>query len=118
MATTTELKTPEPAHGVQSNRYDAPGWEIPEEGVASRKRSRLRLGSASTRWAIADRFDRVFPPYKRYIGLKRRTLLLVLIAVLLALIALAVGLGVGLSNEQKSVFPHSAMEPHVSQYTR
>jgi hypothetical protein len=95
----TELKIPEPAHGAQGNNYNAPDWEIPEEGT-TRTRG-LHLGSASTRWAIADRFDRIFPPYKRYVGLKRRTFLLILLGVVLAIIALAVGLGVGLSKKHQ-----------------
>ncbi|KAF2443098.1 hypothetical protein P171DRAFT_433436 [Karstenula rhodostoma CBS 690.94] len=100
MATTAkEVKVPEPAHGAQGSAYNASDWEVPEESTATRKR--LHLGSTSTRWAIADRFDRVLPPYKRYIGLKRRTFLFVLLGVLLAVIALAVGLGVGLGNKHK-----------------
>lgn len=100
MATKSEeLKVPEPAHGAEGSAYNAPDWDVPEEGTATRKR--LHLGSASTRWAIADRFDRVLPPYKRYIGLKRRTFLLVLLGILLAIIALAVGLGVGLGKKHK-----------------
>ncbi|KAL5371318.1 hypothetical protein DPSP01_014353 [Paraphaeosphaeria sporulosa] len=94
-----EVKVPEPVHGAQGSSFNAPDWELPEEGTATRKR--LHLGSASTRWAIADRFDRVLPPYKRYVGLKRRTFLLVLLGALLAVIALAVGLGVGLGNKHK-----------------
>lgn len=100
-STSTELKAPEAAHEAPSSTYDAPGWDIPEDGVPAKKRPHLHLGSASTRWAIADRFDHVFPPYKRYVGLRRRTFLLVLLAVILAVIALAVGLGVGLSNKHK-----------------
>ncbi|KAF1980281.1 hypothetical protein BU23DRAFT_522317 [Bimuria novae-zelandiae CBS 107.79] len=96
-----ELKAPEPAHGTQSSGYSASGWEAPEEGTTTRKRPLLHLGSARTRWAIADRFDRVFPPYKRYIGFQRRIFLLIILAVILAIIALAVGLGVGLGNKHK-----------------
>lgn len=95
----TELKIPEPAHGAQGSDYSAQDWVVPEEGT-TRKRG-LHLGSASTRWAIADRFDRVFPPYKRYVGLKRRTFLLILLGAIIAVIALAVGLGVGLSKKHQ-----------------
>jgi hypothetical protein len=94
-----DVKAPERAHGAQGSAYNAPEWELPEEGTAPKKR--LHLGSTSTRWAIADRFDRVLPPYKRYVGLKRRTFLLALLAVLLAIIVLAVGLAVGLGKKQK-----------------
>lgn len=94
-----DVKVPEPAHASQSNGLNAPDWEVPDERT-KRKRG-LHLGSASTRWAIADRFDRVFPPYKRYVGLTRRNFLLLVVAVVLAVIALAVGLGVGLNNNHK-----------------
>jgi hypothetical protein len=100
MATTAgDVKAPEPAHGVPGTAYNAPDWELPEEGTAPRRR--LHLGSTSTRWAIADRLDRVLPPYKRYVGLKRRTFLLVVLAASLAIICLAIGLGVGLGKKQK-----------------
>ena len=76
---------------------NAPDWEVPEEGTTRKKR--VHLGSASTRWAIADRFDRVLPPYKRYVGLTRRMFLFLVVGVVLAVVALAVGLGVGLSKK-------------------
>lgn len=94
-ATSKELKVPEPAHGHANN---APDWEIPEEGVARKNRS--HFGSTTARWAIADRFDRVVPPYKRYFGLKRRTFLCILLAILLCILALAIGLGVGLRKDK------------------
>lgn len=94
-----ELKAPEPVHAAHGHANNAPDWEVPEEGTTTRKR--LHLGSASTRWAIADRFDRVLPPYRRYVGLKRRAFLLVVLGVLIAIIVLAVGLGVGLGKKHK-----------------
>ncbi|KAJ4359922.1 uncharacterized protein N0V89_000481 [Didymosphaeria variabile] len=95
-----ESKVPGPAHGAQDSAYNAPDWEVPEASTTRRKG--LRLGSTSRRWAVADRFDRVLPPYKRYIGLKRRAFLLAVAAVLLAIIALAVGLGVGLGKKHNN----------------
>jgi hypothetical protein len=46
------------------------------------------------------RFNRIFPPYKRYCfgRLRRRTFLLVLLGVFLAILALVIGLAVGLSR--------------------
>ncbi|KAJ4291753.1 hypothetical protein N0V90_009648 [Kalmusia sp. IMI 367209] len=98
--TSKEVKVPEPAHG---SAYDAPDWEVPEEGTTTRKR--LHFGTITTRWAIADRFDRTFPPYKRYIGLKRRTFLCVVLAVVLCIVALAIGLGVGLHKHKDQNLP-------------
>lgn len=97
-----ELKKPEPAH---TNTYNGSEWEIPEEGVTKKRRFRAKFASTATRWAIADRFDRVLPPHKRYMGRSRKTFLICICVGFLALVALAIGLGVGLTKKHKWVTP-------------
>lgn len=48
---------------------------------------------------LGSRFNRIFPPYKTYLGRSRKTFLCVLAAVLfLVILALALGLGLGLKK--------------------
>ncbi|KAK7700746.1 hypothetical protein SLS57_011998 [Botryosphaeria dothidea] len=94
MAATKEeatLPTTEPAHATQ-----VPDWEPAAQGGQGTgiKRS---LGET-----LRSKFDAACPPHKKYLGLKRRTFLLVLLGVVIAIIALAVGLGVGLSKKSGS----------------
>ncbi|KAF2727732.1 hypothetical protein EJ04DRAFT_594031 [Polyplosphaeria fusca] len=89
-----DVKKPERAHTANN---DAPGWEIPEDGV--QKRTRFRFGGTTTGWALADRFDRLLPPHRRYLGRSRRTLLIAVAVTFLALLALVIGLAVGLTKK-------------------
>ncbi|KAF2748795.1 hypothetical protein M011DRAFT_466567 [Sporormia fimetaria CBS 119925] len=87
-------KEPLPAHTTSPNASD---WELPQEGTS--KPTRRWLGTTALGWTIADRFDRVLPPHKRYLGRSRRTFVIALVALLLILLALVVGLAVGLTNK-------------------
>lgn len=89
-------KQPLPAH---TNGADNSGWDIPEEGISKRRHIHLGLGASSTRWAIADRFDRILPPHRRYLGRSRRTFLIAIAILLLCLLALIIGLAVGLTKK-------------------
>jgi hypothetical protein len=89
--------TPAPANPKEN--APASDWDIPETGDV--KRSRFHFGGASTGWAISDRFDCVLPPYKRYFGRSRRTLLIALAVLFLFLLGLIIGLAVGLTRKSK-----------------
>jgi hypothetical protein len=87
-------KEPIPAH-------TAPGWDVPEEGGTRRSHpARLRLGGSATGWALSDRFDRLLPPHKHYLGLCRRTFLIGAAVVVVVLLALIIGLSVGLTQKK------------------
>lgn len=92
-----ELKGLAPAYTKDSENGSS--WENPEEGATKRRHIHLGMGASTTGWAISDRFDRVLPPHKRYLGRSRRTFLIVLIVAFLCLLALIIGLAVGLTKK-------------------
>lgn len=53
---------------------------------------------ASAKPTMAQRFDRVLPPHRKYLGMRRKLFLIVLSVILVALLALIIGLSVGLSS--------------------
>lgn len=93
-----EVDEPTTAHLKEIGPGDTSTWEVPEERQ-SKKRG-LHLG-AGAGWALSDRFDRVLPPHKRYLGRSRRTFLIVLLVALVCLLALVIGLAVGLSKKSE-----------------
>ena len=97
-----EIGEPAPAHLKDvdtTNTTSDSGWEIPEEGQKRRKRH--LGGKSAVGWALSDRFDRMLPPHRRYLGRSRRTLLIIILVLLLCILALIIGLAVGLSRRSK-----------------
>lgn len=93
------MEEPVPAHMKEVGTIDTSAtWDVHEE--AQIKRRRIHLG-AGAGWAFSDRFDRIFPPHKRYLGRSRRTFLIVLFVALVCLLALIIGLAVGLSKKSE-----------------
>ncbi|KAF2774373.1 hypothetical protein EJ03DRAFT_303931 [Teratosphaeria nubilosa] len=90
MAEPTTSKAP--ATGAVDKEIQIPEWE--DAAIKDDKTS-----APGAQAAITSKFDSVLPPYKRYLGLKRKTFLLVLLAVTVALIALIIGLSVGLTHQ-------------------
>lgn len=76
-------------------------WDIPE-GQRKRHRKPFGVGANATGWALADRFDRILPPHRRYLGRSRRTFLIVVVVLFFSLLALIIGLAVGLSGGSKT----------------
>jgi hypothetical protein len=98
MSTPHEIpRKPLPVHKDESN---APEWENLEAGES--KKTRIGAGLV-TGWALSDRFDRVLPPHKRYLGRSRRTLLIAIGVIFLLLLGLIIGLAVGLNKKSKYV---------------
>lgn len=98
-----EIGEPAPVHLKEvdtKNSSTNESWDIPEEGQV-RKKHRLGFASSATGWALADRFDRVLPPHRRYLGRSRRTFLFIVLALFLCLLALIIGLAVGLTKSSK-----------------
>lgn len=92
------------AQGMPRNQtIQVPEWEH-EAG----KGSNANMGSSTATSAVTarpylgNRFDTAMPPHRKYLGLRRRTFLLVLLAFILALLALIIGLAVGLTKRSSS----------------
>lgn len=51
---------------------------------------------------MMERFDKVLPAHRTYLGRSRRTFLIILLAAFLCLLALVIGLGVGLSKKHSA----------------
>ncbi|KAF1813211.1 hypothetical protein P152DRAFT_374586, partial [Eremomyces bilateralis CBS 781.70] len=68
---------------------------------------------------LRTRLDRIVPPNRQYLGLRRRTFLIILVAIFLSLLALILGLSIGLSgkgSKQNLPLPTSA-EAHTGDLT-
>lgn len=106
-----EVGQPSPAHlkevEARTDNWNS-GWDLPEENPQKRN-SKFGAGTGVSRLAIADRFNRILPPYKRYFGRSRRTLLVLIGVILLCLLALIIGLAVGLKGGSKYVWEHVAI---------
>lgn len=75
-------------------------WDVPEEGQQKRKEALFGAGAGTgAKWALKDRFDRVLPPHKRYLGRSRRVFIIALLVAFVCLLALVIGLAVGLSKK-------------------
>jgi hypothetical protein len=94
-----QYESPKEPLPVHTQGKQIPGWDIPEDGTP--KPSRLGLGASATGWAISDRFDRLLPSHKRYLGRSRRTFLICLAVISLLLVGLIIGLAVGLTKRSK-----------------
>jgi hypothetical protein len=97
-----EVGPPTQAHlkEVDTARVAETSWDTPEEGPSPKKFGGAGLGA---KWALSDRFDRILPPHKRYLGRSRRTLLIVILVAFLCLLALIIGLAVGLNGPKKYI---------------
>ena len=96
----SDLPPPQAVHAPTP--IQVPDWEAPsKERKQQRLSRRFSRPSAGSRFgpAFSQRFDSLLPPDRRYLRLRRRTFLLVLLAVLLALLALIIGLAVGLTRK-------------------
>lgn len=94
-----EMEEPAPAHLKEIGTSDTSTTsDVPKEGQS--KTRRIHLG-AGARWAVSDRFDRILPRHKRYLGRSRRTFLVALFLAFVCLLALIIGLAVGLSTKSK-----------------
>jgi hypothetical protein len=87
------VEEPSPAHLKETGTGNAATtWDVPEERQKERKLA-LFGASAGTGdgWALSDRFDRIVPPHKRYLGRSRRTFLIMLLVAFVCLLVLMFG---------------------------
>lgn len=82
-----------------------PEWE--HKAISHRNATPAEASRSTKQTALRYRFDAVLPPYKRHLGMKRRTFLIVLSVIVLALLALVIGLSVGLTKDNSTYAPSS-----------
>lgn len=99
------VEGPSPAYLKETGSSNtATSWDVPEEGQKKRKRAMFgAVAGTGAGWALSDRFDRILPPHRRYLGRSRRTFLIALLIALVCLLALIIGLAVGLSKKSRYV---------------
>jgi hypothetical protein len=73
--------------------------QIPEWEQAGQHVNGTATSKESTSAGFGAKFDRALPPHKRYLGMRRKVFLIVLLAALLGLLALIIGLAAGLSHK-------------------
>lgn len=89
----TEIQEPLPVHAKKNIKLFE--WKL-NRPIPPAYSNTTRYGSAKP--TMGQRFDRIFPPYKKYLGMRRKLFLIVLAVVLVLLLALIIGLAVGLSS--------------------
>jgi hypothetical protein len=72
-----------------------PEWEHEATTSSAQKSNTKTIGGSKA--GFGAKLNRVLPPHRRYLGLKRNAFLWVLLAIVLALLALIIGLAAGLS---------------------
>lgn len=87
----------EAAASTGDKEFQVPEWETAAVKVKS---ANTVLGS---RGSLRNRFDAALPPYRRYLGLRRKTFLWLLLGVVIALLTLVIGLATGLSQHSRCV---------------
>ena len=109
-----EIGAPALAHLKEVNTAKSvdSGWDIPEDGRGKRKNIHFGAG-ATTGWAISDRFNRILPPHKRFLGRSRRTFLIGILVLFVCILALIIGLAAGLGKgSNKYVWSHIGLNAH------
>ena len=79
-----------------------PEWEHEATAKHDAANSSTVAASGYVRPTYQSKLDAMLPPHKRYLGVQRRTFLIILAAVSISLLALIIGLSVGLSKRNKS----------------
>jgi hypothetical protein len=88
----TDIQQPLPAHPKSVKIF---GWEL----SANRAPQGLSAPVPQTsRPTLVQRFNRAFPPHKKYFRMSRRVLCIILLGFFLILLALIIGLAVGLTR--------------------
>ena len=96
----------EPKAAEEETSGAQPEWETSHqdgENQSSRKHNQQPI-----KQRFDAKFDKVFPPYRRYCGLSRRLACLIFAACLLALLGLVLGLAIGLSLRNRCALQISA----------
>jgi hypothetical protein len=94
------------SHPIADKEVEVPEWE--HTGAAVDSGTATRAPGSTLR----QKFDSAMPPHKKYLGMKRKVFLLVLLVAFLALLALIIGLAVGLSQKSK----YESRDPHTTRH--
>lgn len=98
---------------AQDKDIQIPEWEhagVKHDGGAA-------TTSRPTGASLGTRLDRVLPPHRKYLGMRRKVFLLVLGAATLALLALIIGLAAGLTTGSKKWVTRLAKARKVADMT-
>jgi hypothetical protein len=100
-----------PTEKAMQSVTQLPEWETPKKYIAEEKSAQkegMHGGGRPprARWAdqpskLKAKFDQFMPNYRSYCGLRRRTLLIVLLVLFLTILGLVVGLSVGLTKRNR-----------------
>ena len=79
------------SQSVADKEIEVPEWEHTDNTGANHPPGRN----------FQQNLDSAMPPHKKYLGMRRKVFLIVLVAAILALLALIIGLAVGLTRDSK-----------------
>jgi len=82
---------------VRAKNHKILGWEL----TAHRSPQHINSALDGRKPTIAQRFDRIVPPHRRYLGMSRKLFLILLAIILGILLGLIIGISVGLSISKK-----------------
>jgi hypothetical protein len=83
------------SHPITDKEVEVPEWE---HAAAATNNGTATRAPGTT---LTQKFDSAMPPHKKYLGMRRKVFLLVLLAAFLALLALIIGLAVGLTQRSR-----------------
>lgn len=90
----------EHSHSVADKEVEVPDWE---HNPGGNENDTSAKPSASIVVTMRQKLDSIMPSRKKYLGMRRKIFLIVLLASTLALLALVIGLSVGLTQGSKYI---------------
>lgn len=99
-STVSDMAGHEHSHSVADKEVEVPDWEHNPEGNENDTSAKP---SASIVVTMRQKLDSIMPSRKKYLGMRRKIFLIVLLASTLALLALVIGLSVGLTQGSKYI---------------
>lgn len=91
-----------PSTAPDSAVIHIPEWEHNTTSRNEIGKSANNTTSAGHRTNLRSKLDIWMPPQRRYIGLRRRTFMIIALCVIIALLALIIGLAVGLTKRSST----------------
>ncbi|CAI6337404.1 unnamed protein product [Periconia digitata] len=105
MRSSNEIKTESPEPIADITDEPSKGWNLEGQTQtnSTNKRHRFACIPITWTWVVSEKFDRLLPPHKPILGLKRKTFCLILLAILLCILGIAIGVPVGLSRNKDRI---------------
>lgn len=91
-----------PQSATEPTAVQIPEWDENAKSTAATTTKTHSRGANGTKTLLQDKFNTILPRSRTYLGLTRRTFLIVLACAFFALLALIIGLSVGLTKHSKS----------------